>query len=106
MSESPMTMNPKYLQYCKYYNGEETVPWNKSYDKFTRFWLLERDYYSAIYDEQHIYWETKGQKFCTQRLKKYISKFNNRTIAGFIAWATTMVSYNSPMEGEEFIFRY
>lgn len=101
-----MTMNPEYLKYCRYYKGEETIPLEKSYDKFTRFWLLERDYYSSEYESKHEYWETEGQMWCTPFIKNYLSKIKDKTVVGFIVWATTMVSYNSPMESGSFILRY
>lgn len=101
-----MTMNPEYLKYCRYYKGEETIPWEKSYDKFTRFWILERDYYSAEYESNHEFWETEGIKWCSPFEKNYISKIKDKTVVGFVVWAIIMTSYNNPMESSEFILRY
>lgn len=108
MSDSPMLMNPKYLKYCRYYKGEETEPKNKSYNSFLRFWYLEREYYTDHYETKHEYWENEGQKYCEHPafLKKFVSKIKDKTIRGFVAYATTMITYNCPMDDGEFILRY
>ena len=108
MTDNPMLMNLEYLKFCKYYKGEEEVPIGKDYDTFLRFWYLERDYYTDVYDEKHEFWEGEGiDKYCQQKtLLDFLSKIDNKTIRGFVAYSATMVSYNCPMEGCDFILNY
>ena len=107
MNESPMTMNPEYLKYCSYYKGEETIPWEKDFARFTRFWILERDYYSSFENIDHEYWETKGQEmFDNPTLKKFLSEIENKTIKGFVTWAATTSYDHNPAGGYLFVLNY
>lgn len=102
-----MIMNPKYLQYCKYYKGEESIPWDRSFDRFTRFWILERDYYSCIYEDNHEYWETIGPSLIDQpQVKKFVSRIKDKTIRGFVCCSVVLTKEHNPSAGESFILKY
>lgn len=102
-----MTMKPEYLKFCKYYKGEESVPWGRSYDDFTRFWILERNYYSDIYESEHGYWETSGPSLCDHpRVRGFVNQIKEDAIRGFVCWSVVMTKEHNPSAGETFILKY
>lgn len=97
-------MNKDLLKYCKYYKGEDT-----KHDTNDSFWILERNYYSSVYPENHEYWEKgEGLDLCINTfptLKDFIMK-QDITTRGFLA-CTAIYSYShNPMGNIEYLLNY
>lgn len=102
-----MLMKHKYLKFCRYYKGEETIPWDKDFSKFVRFWIMERNYYTNTYEESHEYWENAGQNLLDDiTFQKFLSKIDNITIRGFVAWAAVTSYDHNPAGGYLFMLKY
>ena len=107
MAKIPMTMKPEYLKYCRYYKGDEEIPWDKDYVTFTRFWIIERDYYTNEYENNHEYWENGGQELCDPpELKKFLSTIKDKTIRGFVACSAVFSYSHNPAGGMLFMLKY
>lgn len=94
------------LEYCRYYKGEEKCP-PGDYETFERFWYLEREYFTTVFDEPSSYWdkqykrgaefwETEGVKSC-EEYKDFLNKFDKIT-QGFLAYAVIIPSTHCPQD--------
>ena len=96
----------KYLKYCKYYKGEETIPENLNYN---RFWYLERGYVTS-YDNNKKDWDRLNiLSMCFESFpetKEFIISFGEEFVQKMLASFVIFSYSHNPQSGADFIFDY
>ena len=96
----------KYLKYCKYYKGEDTIPENMNNNQF---WYLERGYVTS-YDNNHQDWEHLNMlSMCIEKFpetKEFINSFEDEFVREMLATFVILSYSHTPQSGVDFIFDY